>query len=381
MYPDSIRIVTFGLNNEPIDGGTSTAILNTYFTLDTAAVPGDYWVHFYDAWESVNPDPEIASLRLVVDSGIIQVDILGDVNLDKHIDVADLVNIVGYIIGNHGLAKRNFETANVVADSMVNVVDLIGVLNLVFGWPINPSPGPMSQPGEFATVGLDHDDLEAGQMTKLSVRGEFPEDVAGIQFQIDYDPSAIAFENPELPAASRNFRLVYKDDWRGRIKVLLYSEKPWDPKTLIPAGIADIIHIPAIAKENIDADDDTKIRITRTYLSNGSAGEIATERNNTLLPTTFTLHQNYPNPFNPVTQINFDLGTANDAATKHVKLNLFHILGRRVRTLLDDDLMSGSHTVTWDATDERGHGVATGIYLYRLEVENEHQTKKMLLLK
>ncbi len=380
-YPDSVRIVTFGLDNEPIISGSSTAILNAYFTLDTAAVPGDYWVHLYDAWESVDPDPEIPSLALVVDSGVIQIDMFGDVNLDKHIDVADLVNIVGYIIGNYSLAKRNYETANVVPDSLVNVVDLIGILNLIFGWPINPSPGPSSQSGDFATVGFEHDDLEAGQMTKLSVQGEFPEDVAGIQFQIDYDPDAVVFKNPELPDATRSFRLVYKDDWHGRIKVLLYSEKPWDSRTLIPAGTADIIQIPMIAQKNINADDDTKIRITRTYLSNGSASEIPTKGNNVLLPTTFTLHQNYPNPFNPVTRIDFDIGAADDAATKHVRLNIFNILGRRVQTLIDGDLLSGSHSVTWDATDEHGHGVATGIYLYRLEVEGEHQTKKMLLLK
>ena len=380
-YPDSVRIVTFGLDNEPIVSGSSTAILNAYFTLDTAAVPGDYWVHLYDAWESVDPDPEIPSLALVVDSGVIQIDMFGDVNLDKHIDVADLVNIVGYIIGNYSLAKRNYETANVVPDSLVNVVDLIGILNLIFGWPINPSPGPSSQSGDFATVGFELDDLEAGQMTKLSVQGEFPEDVAGIQFQIDYDPDAVVFKNPELPDATRSFRLVYKDDWHGRIKVLLYSERPWDSKTLIPAGAADIIQIPMIAQQNINADDDSKIRITRTYLSNGSAGEIPTKGNNVLLPTTFTLHQNYPNPFNPVTRIDFDIGTGDDAATKHVRLNIFNILGRRVQTLIDDDLMSGSHSVIWDATDEHGHGVATGIYLYRLEVEGEHQTKKMLLLK
>lgn len=380
-YPDSLRIVTFGLSNEPIISATSTAILNAYFSIDTAASPGDYWVHFYDAWESVDPDPEIASLALKVDSGIIQVDMLGDVNLDKHIDVADLVNVVGYIIGNYSLAKRNYEAANIVTDSIVNVVDLIGILNYIFGWPIGPSPGPMGQSGEVASLDIEHDDLVAGQMTKLRVQGEFPEDVAGIQLQIDYDPNAIQFERPELANASDKFRLVYRDNWSGRIKILLYSEKPWDSKTLIPAGISDIVHLPVIVREKIDADDDTKIRITQAYLSNSSAGEIPTKGNNTLLPTTFTLHQNYPNPFNPITKINFDIGCANDASTKHVNLKIFNILGRRVKTLINDDLTAGQHSVTWDATDDKGRNVATGIYLYRLEVEDKHQTKKMLLLK
>jgi flagellar hook assembly protein FlgD len=135
------------------------------------------------------------------------------------------------------------------------------------------------------------------------------------------------------------------------------------------------------AYQTIKSDDKSKIRISRTYLSNSGAAEIPTEGNNVLLPTTFTLHQNYPNPFNPSTKIDFDIGSANDAATRHVRLDVFNILGRRVKTLVDDNMTAGSHSVVWDATDDGGRGVATGIYLYRLEVESEHQTKKMLLLK
>lgn len=380
QFPDSIRIVAFGLNNEPVVEGSSTAILNAYMTVDSNAIPDDYWVHFYDAWESVDPDPEIPSLNLVVDSGIIQVDILGDVNLDKHIDVADVVNVVGYIIGNFGLVKRNFEAANVIQDTIVNVIDLVGVINLIFGLPVNPSPAPLNYDGELATLTIEHDDLFAGQMAKLNVCGEFPDDVAGIQLQIDYNPSAVKFDPPEIPENVDNFSLAYNDDQNGRMRLVVYSNKPWNPETLIPAGISDVVLLPASIRQDIDAGDNTKFRITQAYLSNSNAVEIPVERDDALLPATFVLYQNYPNPFNPQTKIEFEISHS-DYLLQNVSLSVLNILGQNVKTLINEEMTPGRYSVTWDATDENGARVATGIYLYRLELGDKSETKKMLLLK
>jgi hypothetical protein len=380
QYRDSVRIVAFGLNNEPIESGTTTAIMHAYFSMDTAGVPGDYWVHFYDAWESIDPDPTEPSLFLVVDSGIIQVDMMGDVNLDKRIDVGDVVSVVGYIIGRFSLAKRHFETANIVQDTLVNVVDLVGIINMIFGIPVNPSPAPPDYGGAMAKLGIEHDDLSAGQYTKLNVRGEFPDDVAGIQLQIDYDPGAVRIATPEIAAGISNFGIFFNDDHTGRMKVLIYSRAPWEKESIIPAGLADVVNLTTYIKTDIDADDDTKIKITRAYLSNPAAGEIPIEGDEALLPSTFTLYQNYPNPFNPYTTIEFEIGHQ-DYVAQHVELNVYNILGRRVKTLVDDELTPGRHSVTWDATDNHGARVATGIYLYRLEVGSKAESKKMLLLK
>jgi hypothetical protein len=115
-------------------------------------------------------------------------------------------------------------------------------------------------------------------------------------------------------------------------------------------------------------------------LSNPSAGEIPVEREGFLLPSTFLLHQNYPNPFNPTTRIEFEIDHQN-YEYQHVLLNVFNILGQNVKTLVDKELPPGRHTVVWDATDEYGSRVATGIYLYRLEVGDRADSKKMLFLK
>lgn len=383
-FPDTIRVVAFGLSNEPIlEPTTSTAILNAYMTVDSNAVPGEYLINLEDAWESVDPDHTVPSLNLLTDAGVVQVDRIGDVNLDTRIDVADLVNVVAYIIGNYGLPKRNFETANVIQDALVNVVDLVGIINLIYDIPVESSPVSSSVEGEVARLSVEHDDnLIDGQLTKLNVRGEFPDNIAGIQMQIDYDPGVFEFDQPELAEEAGAFTLAYNDDKSGRMQVLMYNYKPWETDGLIPSGSADVLHLPAKIKKNLYAGDNSKIKITQAYLSNSKAGSIATEDLTPLIPEKFTLMQNRPNPFNPTTSIDFHIGyDYASSGLQKVRLDVFNILGQQVKVLVDEYLEPGPHTVVWDGSNQAGETVATGIYLYRLQVDKDHKTKKMLLLK
>jgi hypothetical protein len=93
-------------------------------------------------------------------------------------------------------------------------------------------------------------------------------------------------------------------------------------------------------------------------------------------PSSFTLSQNYPNPFNASTEINFSL-----ARTGDVRLTVYNLLGQEVKTLVDGRILAGEHRVTWDGTDNQGALCATGVYLYRLQIEDRSESRKMLLLK
>ena len=74
-YPGEVRVVTFGLNNEPVATDTTTAVLYAVMTLDSAAVPwSTHWIYLENGRESVSPDPNIGSLMLVTDSGVVEVD-------------------------------------------------------------------------------------------------------------------------------------------------------------------------------------------------------------------------------------------------------------------------------------------------------------------
>lgn len=88
------------------------------------------------------------------------------------------------------------------------------------------------------------------------------------------------------------------------------------------------------------------------------------------------LAQNFPNPFNLETQISFELLQAGK-----VTLDIYNILGRRVRRLVDGLRPAGPNTVSWDGRNESGEAVATGVYFYRLQMGDRTQTRKMVLIK
>ena len=94
------------------------------------------------------------------------------------------------------------------------------------------------------------------------------------------------------------------------------------------------------------------------------------------------LEQNYPNPFNPSTAISFALPEAGK-----VTLRIYSLTGQLVRQVASGNYANGTHHVVWDAKDEAGSHVASGIYFYKLVVQPESggvpfvQTRKMTLLK
>jgi len=95
-----------------------------------------------------------------------------------------------------------------------------------------------------------------------------------------------------------------------------------------------------------------------------------------ILPIDFELEQNFPNPFNPLTTIKFAL-PKNGMTT----LEIFNVLGQRVRTLIDRELPAGYHTVTWNGEDNNGKESASGVYFYRLVSGGRSAYKKMMLVK
>ena len=89
------------------------------------------------------------------------------------------------------------------------------------------------------------------------------------------------------------------------------------------------------------------------------------------IPTEFKLTQNYPNPFNPTTMIKFSI-----PKTSLVKLVVYDILGREVRTLVNEQKMPGYYDISFDASM-----FASGVYFYKLEAGTFTDVKKMVLIK
>jgi M6 family metalloprotease-like protein len=107
-----------------------------------------------------------------------------------------------------------------------------------------------------------------------------------------------------------------------------------------------------------------------------------TDHGSGTLPHSFVLKQNYPNPFNPSTVIAYTLPAVSGSASRaRTVLDIYNMLGQKVRTLVNVDQAPGDYKVTWDGTTDGGTRVSSGLYLYHLSHGDFNSSKKMVLLK
>jgi hypothetical protein len=117
------------------------------------------------------------------------------------------------------------------------------------------------------------------------------------------------------------------------------------------------------------------------YVTGLSVGNFATIKYNSLivdikqktnvLPTEFNLYQNYPNPFNPETNIKFEI-----PKTQFVKISVYDIIGREIRTLVNAELQAGSHNIRFNSS-----GISSGVYFYKIESGEFVDVKKLIINK
>jgi hypothetical protein len=142
-------------------------------------------------------------------------------------------------------------------------------------------------------------------------------------------------------------------------------------KTIDWAGAGDTVEICVSGKlaNGMRFQGCTEIVIVGDNPTDVSQGDAPT-------PQRFALLGNYPNPFNATTLVKFQL-----TRPSLVELNVYNILGQKVKTLVKEQMTSGSKQIIWDGTDENGRQLATGIYFYRLVTVEGRQTGKMTMLK
>jgi hypothetical protein len=93
-------------------------------------------------------------------------------------------------------------------------------------------------------------------------------------------------------------------------------------------------------------------------------------------PTKFNLQNNFPNPFNPITNLSYEL-----LENCFVNITIYDLLGKQVRTLINQTQEAGFKSVIWNATNDYGKPVSAGVYLYQIQAVDFVQTKKMVLIK
>ena len=117
--------------------------------------------------------------------------------------------------------------------------------------------------------------------------------------------------------------------------------------------------------------------VTDSVITPNGPMQVTSVKEGELVPTEFALLQNFPNPFNPSTVIKFDI-----ARETSVRLVIYDILGKKVRTLIDSEVhQPGSYGIEWDSRNGFGNILSSGTYFYRFEAGDFVSIKKMMLLK
>ncbi len=187
-------------------------------------------------------------------------------------------------------------------------------------------------------------------------------------------------------------QVAYDADKLAFVRALTAQDRTWAaPQVLAEAGVLTVVaHGETVADGELGLRlvfrPTTEIESTTLEITDNQTYDRALGVNRLALPApvalqtrpaVFSLADNYPNPFNPTTTLQYALPQAADVA-----LTVYNVLGQPVRTLVAERQNAGRYAVEWDATNDQGHRLSSGMYFYRLQAGGDfREVKKMLLLK
>jgi len=307
----------------------------------------------------------------------------GDINADDHVDILDLILLTNHLAKKTLLTDGAFNRADVAPwivgnatpspNGILDINDLVMLQNIILKGkypsndPLMKTSVPVVIAGSLSKSTVAADVKFYVTSKGVTIRVENSEDVAGLQVDLTNvisAPSTISspFSNAKYNLESNVMRVVLVDK---------------DAKTL-SAGSHTIAIIP-MSIMNL-----TEIGV-KNLIVGGSSGQLLSSDamvtnsqapDDNQVPTDFALNQNYPNPFNPSTVIKFSV-----PQTSPVRITIYNMLGQQVRVLFAGVMEAGERSVTFDAKDQNGKTLTSGIYMYRMNAGTFVQTKKMMLLK
>ncbi|MCK4858578.1 MAG: T9SS type A sorting domain-containing protein [candidate division Zixibacteria bacterium] len=285
------------------------------------------------------------------------IDARGDINLNGlAYEIADAVLFTNYFL--RGITVFTISVHGQIAATDINndgltltIGDLIYLLRIITGdaLPV-PKLSPYSEQAELVVV---HD----GSATRLATSST--SDLGGVFLKIRLGDAAATEVVKSLTIDEMGFDCAVNGDM---LHVVIYSDKQG---AAIPAGRTDLFTI----ANGIDCE------IVHAEAAGYYGNMISLKVESPSLPSGFQLSQNYPNPFNPETEISLSLPQPSDWS-----LTIYNVNGQVVKRF-EGTSAAGEVHVYWDATDDCGRPVATGIYFYRMDAGDFTDTKKMLLVK
>jgi len=204
--------------------------------------------------------------------------------------------------------------------------------------------------------------------------------IVGYWSEVDIGAISLWFSNTgyqidsiKLLEPAQNMTLQYGEP-SGMLYILIWSLEG----EIIPKGTDYLLLVylsgeGTIFLDTVDASDDSGLQpLTVEVVDCSELGQ----KENLSLPENFILFQNYPNPFNLYTNMLYKL-----KGEFFVKLEIYDIRGKKVKTLLSEKQTPGFKSFIWNGKDDDENPLPSGVYFYRLKVGDQEKTKKMVLLK
>lgn len=288
----------------------------------------------------------------------------GDVNSDgADADISDVIYLVTYMFqgGPEPLCRPE---ANINGDA-AQALDIADLVYLV-GYMFNQGAAPLPCDSVLQLQPLKLSDAGAPKLIRTYLNDtavisiHTPAPLSGVQLKLAAE-RAVELSAP----ASTNLELYYHQQ-DGEVSVGVLDI---DGATMIPAGTTVLCTVAGDATITSGLAADLQYRSVLPLIDNH--GKSAAP-----VPRAFALHQNYPNPFNAATVIKYDLPRPSD-----VRIDIYNILGQNLTTLVDGPRPAGYHQVLWNGKSDQGETVASGVYFYRIQTDENTSSRKMLLLK
>ena len=305
--------------------------------------------------------------------------IFGDVDENGLIQAHDAALILKHTIGIDTLLCQEWANADVDTNGVVGALDASNILRYVVQL-IDSLPVTGNSPDLLAEGSISMNDQNgvAGETLDLPVYLTNGGNILSFQGELTFNASLLSpADNFITWSGELNSFSIETDLQDGHLKFAAASANP-DGQTEVFA----ILHF--IVSDNFLLNQSTTISLDQIKLNenieyNDIIAQVMSVTNvnePTELPREYALSQNFPNPFNPTTTLRYDL-----PEQRFVHLTIYNQLGQPIRTLVNREESAGYKSVVWDARDNNGKQVSTGIYFYRIEVNGFTQTRKMVLLK
>jgi hypothetical protein len=325
--------------------------------------------------------------------------VIADVNNDNYLNIGDLTSIIDHITGRRVLPKSSyaflkadmypFINDTTIGDGNVDFDDaLVCVDSLISGsWtptrdqtaipeiPLAKGAGIKIPGGSGSSIGISATDSVNIQLThigsRFSINNTVP--VKGLQAVIylknkaQVDTTDVVFDRAKM------MRAEVKSSGK-EVTVILWNKNN-DP---IKPGNDPIFRLPIVLDSN--AIDSVNVLFSTGDDNSVSMMNMKRSDIRNQIPREWMLYQNYPNPFNPSTTIEFDVPEVSGRVPR-VAIQIFNILGQKVRTIEKGIFDVGRYPVIWDGMSDNGIRVASGVYFYRLLAGDYASTKKMVMLK